>query len=238
MWNYREKLLKRIQVTIENEKQVISLDKCTEGDTRNKICKTKRFIFYGSVRLSTDGTKIITITEKKRKDKGDQDSDEEEVEKVDNVVMMLHVFNSGVRMEFSFKGFGVSLIDNKPRELLYICVNELDLEYTFGSRELVDVTEDKEEITRFMMDIGNIQIDNLVNEDMPVIFGATDYFDKNIIVDKDQETYATLAQSYKMVSSNDMKPKEFDKSGHELPRLPFLRFNFLKSKKTQEGKLG
>lgn len=73
---------------------------------------------------------------------------------------------------------------------------------------------------------------------MPVIFGATDYFDKNVIVDKDQESYATLAQSYKMVHSHDVKPKDFDKSGHEMPRLPFLRFNFLKSKKTQDGKLG
>lgn len=31
-----------------------------------------------------------------------------------------------------------------------------------------------------MMDIGNIQIDNLVSEDMPVLLGAKNYYDKNI----------------------------------------------------------
>jgi len=39
---------------------------------------------------------------------------------------------------------------------LYITLNELDLEYTFNSRELKNSTENNEEITRFMMDIGNI----------------------------------------------------------------------------------
>ncbi len=33
-----------------------------------------------------------------------------------------------------------------------------------------------------MLDIGNIQIDNLVDEEMPVIFGQQNFYDKNMII--------------------------------------------------------
>ena len=152
VWNDRDKLVKRIQVFIEDNKSLITLDKCTEGDQKIKICKTKKFIYYSSVRLSTEGTKIVHITEKHREE---VDIDEE-AQKKGNMIELLSSTSGSCRYEFSFKGFGISLIDNKPKELLYITLNELDLEYTFNSRELKNSTENNEEITRFMMDIGNI----------------------------------------------------------------------------------
>ena len=43
---------------------------------------------------------------------------------------------------------------------------------------------------------------------------------------------------YRMVEDGELKPPELDRNGNELPRLPFMRFNFMMSKKTQENKLG
>lgn len=127
---------------------------------------------------------IVTVTQEHRKAEGEG----EELGEKPEELAVLKQQNFGTRCEFAFKGFGISLIDNKPQELLYICLNELDLEYTYQSRELIGCAEDNEEIVRFMMDIGNLQIDNLVNNEMPVIFGAKDFFDRNVVVDREQDS--------------------------------------------------
>ena len=90
----------------------------------------------------------------------------------------------------------------------------------------------------FMCDIGNFQIDNLVSDEMPVLIGAKDFYDKNIIAASKAQTGFNLANAYKLVKDEDMKQREVDGGGQVLERLPFLRFNFLKSEKTQAGKIG
>ena len=93
-----------------------------------------------------------------------------------------------------------------------------------------------------MMDIGNFQIDNLTNEEYPVLLGAKDYYDKKIYVAGqhlyDRQIRNNLATAFRSVQPEDFKERERDKHGKVLERLPFLRANFLMNKKTQENKLG
>jgi hypothetical protein len=91
------------------------------------------------------------------------------------------------------------------------------------------------------LDIGNFQIDNLINEEMPVLLGSKDYYDKNLIVSgksKNHRGKYNLAHSFLLVEEEDLKDKECDKEGNELERLPFLKSHVIMNKKTQEHKLG
>jgi predicted metal-binding protein len=59
VWNYRDKLIKRIQICIQDQKNVISLDKLISSQTQNKInqkgklFKSKGFVFFYSLELNT-----------------------------------------------------------------------------------------------------------------------------------------------------------------------------------------
>lgn len=99
----------------------------------------------------------------------------------------------------------------------------------------------------FLLDIGNVQIDNLVNEDLPVLFGQKHYYDRNIIVASKgappgasaaKIDKGTLSHAYRLVLDEDLMPQQYDKHGNELERLPFVRFNFVMSKKRRPNKVG
>ena len=62
VWNNREKTVKTIQIQIENQTMLMSLDKCTENNNKEKLFKNREYIFYATVRLSTEGTKIVNVT--------------------------------------------------------------------------------------------------------------------------------------------------------------------------------
>lgn len=87
-----------------------------------------------------------------------------------------------LNLEVGFKGFGITLIDNKPQELIYICLNELDLKLHTKEFEIKGSKGMIENSIIFMFDIGNLQIDNLVNEEMPVLLGQRNYYDRNLII--------------------------------------------------------
>jgi len=44
---------------------LIPLDKCTENNNKEKLfpSKNREYIFYATVKLSTEGTKIVNVTQ-------------------------------------------------------------------------------------------------------------------------------------------------------------------------------
>lgn len=122
-----------------------------------------------------------------------------------------------------------------------MCLDEVDIKFntcTFKVQDDKDITENQVE---FWLDIGNFQIDNLINEEMPVLLGSKDFYDNNLVVagkSTDHRGKYNLAHSFRLVEEADLKKKECDKDGNELERLPFLKSHVIMSKKTQEHKLG
>jgi hypothetical protein len=204
--------------------------------------KTKESILYFTVNLTTEGTKVVHLTQSKIKNKDNIEDDEltrsfaKSQKNLENAV-------EGTQVEVGLKGFGISFIDNKPQELLYMCIDEIDIFFKTTTSNLEDDLKDfTENKIEFMMDIGNFQIDNLTNEELPVVLGAKDYYDKKIYV-AGQHLYDVhmrnkLSTAFRSVEQEDLKERERDKHGKVLERLPFLRTNFLMNKKTQENKLG
>lgn len=85
-----------------------------------------------------------------------------------------------------------------------------------------------------------MQVDNSINEEMPVLLGAKVFFDKHVNVHgrATDDMKFNLSHAYRNLLASDLKEEERDRNGHVAERTPFLRASFMISKKTQEGKLG
>ena len=164
---------------LEDEEHVLSLDKCTESNQEIKLFKSNDHIFYATVRFSTDGTKIITILQE---DKQSNDIDLDESDAQDKQNRKVNDTKQGRNIEIGLKGLGISMIDNKPQELLYMRLNDFNMKYNWSKFKLPDTKDMTEERIEFMMDIGHIQIDNLISEEMPVLLGAKSFYDRNLLV--------------------------------------------------------
>lgn len=84
----------------------------------------------------------------------------------------------------NFKGFGFSFIDNKPEELLYICMERLLMRYESSTSENPAKGEKKFN-TIVDMRLYNFQIDNLISDKLPVLMGPKKYFKSKLVVAED-----------------------------------------------------
>ena len=86
---------------------------------------------------------------------------------------------TGMNTNLKIKGIGISFIDKGPQELLYVSLNDLNVVYNYNSKK----DDQKMTLTKTVIDVslGNFQIDNMINDDMPVVIGPKSYYDKNLI---------------------------------------------------------
>ena len=67
------------------------------------------------------------------------------------------------------KGIGLSFIDYQPRELLYLSIYNIK----FGMQNWIETRIDgsglMESITKFKLNIDHLQLDNMINQIMPVV---------------------------------------------------------------------
>ena len=41
---------------------LINVDKCSENNSKEKLFKNREYIFYATIKLSTEGSKIVIVT--------------------------------------------------------------------------------------------------------------------------------------------------------------------------------
>jgi len=89
----------------------------------------------------------------------------------------------GYKLHADFKGIGFTFIDNVPKELLFMCFNRLVVDYKQVSQpsKMEDgISESTTTKTDIQLTLDNFQIDNLVDEEMPVLLGAQKYYSRNL----------------------------------------------------------
>lgn len=111
----------------------MQIDECTDTNQHQKIHKAKESKFFLQVRLSTEGTKQVIILEESK-----NELKEVENQNLLQINKLAKDKKEGFKMEIGFKGIGVSFIDNKPQELLYICIDEIDVLYKSVTSTLKD----------------------------------------------------------------------------------------------------
>jgi len=115
---------------------------------------------------------------------------------------------TGMNMQFDFKGLGVSFIDNQPKELIYLCINDLALAYNY-----LVVNDHKKDsggsstLTRTFLkfQVGNLQIDNLINDEMPVVIGPKNFYNSSLKKASVADMNSNLSEFYKIVKDKDLE---------------------------------
>jgi len=82
--------------------------------------------------------------------------------------------SEGMSVQLYLKGLGLSFLDNQPKELIYVTLDDIELRYSAKTITEID-GEQQVTSTKLMSKIGSVQIDNLLNEDMPVVIGPTKF---------------------------------------------------------------
>lgn len=119
-------------------------------------------------------------------------------------------FIKSTKVQLQFAGFGLTLIDNQPKEILYISLKELkvDLQQNEYSNKL---SEGKLEKTEIELTIGDFQIDNMVNDQLPVVFGAKDFYQNTVKLENGEvnEYLGDISSFYKTVKTTDMAKNSY-----------------------------
>ena len=138
-------------------------------------------------------------------------------------------FLKGFELDLDLMGFSFSVIDNQPRELINVTIKNLQLKISDKEYQCDGHVESK---TKINASLGLLQIDNLVNEDLPVILGPSSLYERQLIeIQEDQK----VGDLYKRLNYIEIKNSEELKMAES---LPFLKIAIDKSEKKYEGKLG
>jgi len=98
------------------------------------------------------------------------------------------------KMQIDLRGLGVSVVDQEPKELMYISIFKIN--FSLQKWNEVQQTEGErviETLTEFNLKVDHMQIDNMVHEMMPVLFSPTKELVKDDLAEKD-ENYTPFLQ--------------------------------------------
>ena len=126
---------------------------------------------------------------------------------------------TGTDMDISLKGISISFIDNQPQELVFLTIDDINLQYnTHQIKELIinesidankNVQKDEDDMTEaresIILKIGNMQIDNQLSDEYPVLFGAAKYYDKKLIRKSTLDMKSRLEDFYMMTEDKDAR---------------------------------
>jgi len=89
-------------------------------------------------------------------------------------------------------------------------MNELELNYVSKNYSNLKKTKECMDQTDTIIDlkIANFQIDNLINDEMPVVMGAKQYYEKNLEKASQANMQSNLSKFIKIVKDTDIKKEK------------------------------
>lgn len=107
--------------------------------------------------------------------------------------------------------------------------------------------------TKISVELGSFQIDNMVNDEMPVILGAARYYEKSVELAREDRIHKSIAEFYRSILDKDLhnlskydkaKPKQRKRAETKREKIeqqaaiPFLKFKLKKNVQTHANKIG
>jgi len=197
---HSQKCLK-LRLDVNEAEKVVQLDNLSEQkDTQvmnNYLFGSENVAYYSTLKFDEKNgqTKILTIsthrqqsarTRIQNKIKGkrmidtieEKDKEYTTEEQDETGGSVENVTTTGMKFMLNLLGIGISIIDQEPEELLYICVNKILVNYQYRA-----VTEEGETDTKTVIELnlGNFQIDNLTNDDYPVLLAPRRYYRRHLV---------------------------------------------------------
>lgn len=149
------------------------------------------------MKINENSTKVLKIScqSKNLKSLSHSEENKNEIEPKTSKIS-----SSGISFKSKLKGLGLSLIGHK--ELLYFSLLDLDFSYSYEttisklSKNNILMT-DKTWVINFSLQ--NMQIDNFISQDMPVLFCPKYAYKELIMTPKNVQTMSIIEQKFKTV---------------------------------------
>jgi len=131
-------------------------------------------------------------------------------------LLLKNFLKTGTKQCYRFRGLGISIIDNEPKELIYFSIYKFNYTYdqTVEKRKKNEGHEDEfitETITNEDIEILHMQVDNIVNDSLPVMFFPGKHLVKNELsleeMKEQDEEYTPFLQV--KVTQSEIKEKDF-----------------------------
>lgn len=170
VWDDQTVNTKRIILEIDGVRESYEIDEIED----KKHFTAKRKTYYVSV-ISTGYFRELEIRPKRK-----EDEKEEELAKgkafMRELILISTSSQSGLNLAVNLLGVGVSIVDEEPKELMFLSVYKIgvsainELKHIGGG-----VLENQEE---YNLMVSHIQIDNMISKENPILFAPEDPLDK------------------------------------------------------------
>lgn len=170
VWDDQTVNSKRVVLEIDGVRESYEIDEIED----KKHFSAKRKTYYVSV-ISTGYFRELEIRPKRK-----EDEKEEELGKgkafMKELVLISSTNQSGLNLAVDLLGVGVSIVDEEPKELMFLSVYKIgvsainELKHIGGG-----MLENQEE---YNLMISHIQIDNMISKENPILFSPEDPLDK------------------------------------------------------------
>ena len=131
-------------------------------------------------------------------------------------MMLASMMKKESKFNVSLQGIGVSLIDNEPKEVLYISIYKLSFliekwtEQQNKRNEMEGIERVSELITKYDLRIDHIQIDNMLNNVIPVFFCPLKELVKDgAAMDEEYTPFIQVMITYSEIQDKDIYIKKY-----------------------------
>jgi hypothetical protein len=150
---------------------------------------------------------------------------------------------------------GISIIDNQPRELFYATLSDfkVDLKMSTSTKRIRKKNNNLISTkTDFRMSVGNLQIDNMLDDQMSVVFCPTKLYKDLVLTEKNYDEMGPLQKEYRAIESIEKVQKKKDLLDQQIEnyqakkptpdddvgKIPFIIVTVVKNTKQYENKIG
>jgi len=200
VWGSTEEAEKALQISCGSKSERVSLDQVTK--TPQPLFKLKDQKVASTLELTETGTKVLKIKILSKHAPGTAGD-----EGLDPLEALLEpcAHSSGIKLDVSLRGVAFSVIDNEPKELIYLRADQVLLTLSQGTSHFVEEGSRMKEVdSEIGLSVGNLQIDNLLSDQMPVVLGSTKLY-KPLLKEQGDEP---LEACYLKIRGSDEEAKQ------------------------------
>lgn len=169
VWNIAQKYGKEITVVESESKELDS------GAIKRQVQRYRQEALEASKSEKSPSVaeRLRTMNRKTLKELEEESMKEFEEDFLKDVLKKEKYNKEDIKLECAMLGVGISIIDNGPKELIYLSAHEI-----YIGMEKDVILEDDLRDTNYLLvfNVGHVQIDNMLNKSFPVIFAPQALF--------------------------------------------------------------
>mmetsp|Transcript_8999 Transcript_8999/g.8372 ORF Transcript_8999/g.8372 Transcript_8999/m.8372 type:complete len:369 (-) Transcript_8999:322-1428(-) len=204
----------KVLIKLCNKMVMVNLGK---RDKPKQLLDANHNLFRIDMKISGFGKKIIISRVARNRQENVQEKPPESV----LFQSLKQKFFEEIKASFLFKGLGISVVDDKPREILFMSFFNIKTDLKQGMEARGDGRQKVlETLSHFKFSVQHIQIDNCLNISQPIIMAPQRVFHSKLL------SYNQNKEELKQSEEEKQEIGEIAILGQEdIPVVPFLQIN-------------